>query len=165
MRLQKKKKIPKTVDFDVGVNAVFWGLFKSSLMIKLIDSHLEIYSGILLCRIEGPGWADNHRRPGRYWRRSIWGCQGEGCRSEEGREGGRSGRLWGGGWIIERLGSGVWIQVMLVFSGWIIEGWRGMFVIHLVGGLLRGGGWLYSSSVDTLSGISLRGWVGFLGCN
>lgn len=54
MRLQKKK-IPKTVDFDVGVNAVFWGLFKSSLMIKLIDSHLEIYSGILLCRIEGPG--------------------------------------------------------------------------------------------------------------
>lgn len=46
MRLQKKKKIPKTVDFDVGVNAVFWGLFKSSLMIKLIDSHLEIYTGI-----------------------------------------------------------------------------------------------------------------------
>lgn len=41
MRLQKKK-IPKTVDFDVGVNAVFWGLFKSSLMIKLIDSHLYI---------------------------------------------------------------------------------------------------------------------------
>lgn len=44
MRLQKKKK--KTVDFDVGVNAVFWGLFKSSLMIKLIDSHLEIYTSI-----------------------------------------------------------------------------------------------------------------------
>lgn len=42
----KKKKIPKTVDFDVSVNAVFWGLFKSSLMIKLIDSHLEIYTGI-----------------------------------------------------------------------------------------------------------------------
>lgn len=34
---------------------------------------------------------------------------------------------------------GVWIQVVLVFSKWITEGWRGMFVIHLVGGLLRGG--------------------------
>lgn len=74
-------------------------------MIELNNSHLEI--SIEFCRIEGPGWADNHGRSGRYWRRSVWGCQGESCRSGEGREGGRSGRLWGGGWIIEGWGSGV----------------------------------------------------------
>lgn len=47
---------PKTVDFDIGVNAVFWFFFLitgSSLMIELNNSHLEIL--IEFCRIEGPG--------------------------------------------------------------------------------------------------------------
>lgn len=37
---------PKTVDFDIGVNAVFWFFFLitgSSLMIELNNSHLEIF--------------------------------------------------------------------------------------------------------------------------
>lgn len=63
------------MDFDVGVNAVFWGFFFKiliSLMIELNNSYLEIF--IEFCRIEGFGWVDNYGRFGRYWRRFVWGC-------------------------------------------------------------------------------------------